>query len=670
VDWYPWGEEAFARARELDRPIFLSIGYATCHWCHVMEHESFENQAVARVLNETCINIKLDREERPDIDQIYMAACQILNGNGGWPLTVIMTPECRPFFVATYIPPESRHGRMGMLELLPRIATAWKNQRTEMERVASEIEQALKEETRRPAAPAFAVEENPDLRPILNQGYQELRSRYDRQTGGFSRAPKFPTPHNCVFLLHYQAMSGETEALHMVEKTLQSMRAGGIFDHVGGGFHRYSTDSEWLLPHFEKMLYDQALLATAFLDAYLTTGKAFYSQVVAEIFTYVNRDLSHAEGGFFSAEDADSEGEEGKFYVWTQEELENLLGEDTADFCDRFGVLYDGNYHDEATHLRSGQNILHLPADFFADPSAGVDSMRDQLDTLLKARSRRIRPLLDDKILTDWNGLMISALARAGRALNKKEYLDRALKALTFVNAHLRLDDGRLLHRFREGRTGIPGFLDDYVFFTRALLDYYESSAEVWALRQARELADWTIRLFGDPGGAFFFTATDGESLLVRKKEFYDGALPSGNAVAIANFMRLYHLTGQEAYLEAATGARQEALAIASRYPSAYAEFLQALIFESSEPSQVVIAAPSAAEAATLLQLFHCVRFPARVTLFHCPENSSELSALSSIVSGKEALDGKPTFYVCRDFTCQTPITDVDEAMRLLSRTQ
>ncbi|MBE7440007.1 MAG: thioredoxin domain-containing protein [Spirochaetales bacterium] len=667
VDWFPWGQEAFSRARELDRPVFLSIGYATCHWCHVMEHESFENPAVADLMNQTCINIKLDREERPDIDQIYMAACQILNGNGGWPLTIIMTPEARPFFVATYIPPGSRHGRMGMLELLPRIGQAWKEQRAEMERVAAEIEKALHNESRQETTP-FSIRGQNDVLPILQQGYEQLKSRYDSEYGGFSSAPKFPTPHNCVFLLQYHLLDPGSNALQMVEKTLQSMRAGGIFDQVGLGFHRYSTDREWLLPHFEKMLYDQALLAIAFTDAYQLTGKPFYAGVVAEIFNYTALDLSHPDGGFFSAEDADSEGEEGKFYVWTQDELESLLGSGTADFCNLYGVMYDGNFHDEATHARSGQNILHLPADFFADPENSLESMAVQREILRTARIKRIRPLLDDKILTDWNGLMISALARAGRTLQKVEYLERARKALDFVHEHLRLSDGRLLHRFRNGQAGIGGFLDDYVFLTRALLDYYEASAEVWAFKQARELADWTIQLFGDPDGAFFFTATDGERLLVRKKEFYDGAVPSGNAVAISNFLRLYHLSGHLLYEETAHRVRKEALGLANRYPSAYTELLQALIFEYGDPAQVVIVAPDASDARKLLNQFHRRRFPACVTLFLCPENAADLIPLSHIVTGKVAVENRTTFYVCRNFTCQAPVMEAKEALDLLGR--
>ena len=480
VDWYPWGPEAFEKARMENKPIFLSIGYSTCHWCHVMEHESFEDEQVAKLLNETFVCIKVDREERPDIDQVYMTVCQMMTGSGGWPLTVITTPDKKPFYVGTYFPRESRFGRIGMMDLVPRIKQAWADDPDELLAHARRISDSLQQTV--PSSPGQMPDET-----SLALAYQQLSGIFDRANGGFGNSPKFPTPHNLVFLLHYHKRAPEQNSLKMVEQTLQAMRAGGIYDHIGFGFHRYSTDSRWLVPHFEKMLYDQALLAMAYTQAYQATADARYSQTAREIISYVLRDMTDTGGGFYSAEDADSEGGEGKFYLWTSDEVGDCLTPDEADLVRKvFNISREGNFSEEATGERTGRNILHLTdnLDTFAeDLSISQKELQERLEAargkLFQYRQKRIHPHKDDKILTDWNGLMIAALAQAGRALDETEYTEAAEKAADFILTNLRRPDGRLLHRYRDGNAGIDAHLDDYAFLTWAMLELYETTFNI-----------------------------------------------------------------------------------------------------------------------------------------------------------------------------------------------
>ncbi|TKJ45155.1 thioredoxin domain-containing protein, partial [Candidatus Aerophobetes bacterium Ae_b3b] len=489
VDWYPWGPEAFEKARKENKPVFLSIGYSTCHWCHVMARESFEDSEVARLMNEVFVSIKVDREERPDIDNVYMMVCQMITGSGGWPLTIIMTPDQKPFFAATYIPKERRFGRMGMLELIPRIKELWTTRRDEVLSSANEITAALQQVSQ--DAPGEELDET-----TLDLAYEQLAKRFDEQHGGFGGAPKFPTPHNFLFLLRYWKRTNTERALQMVEKTLQAMRRGGIYDHIGFGFHRYSTDSHWFVPHFEKMLYDQATLAIVYTEAYQATGKEEYAQTAREIFTYVLRDMTAPEGGFYAAEDAESEGEEGKFYLWTEEEIRQVLGsEEAALIVKIFNIEEGGNFIEQVTGRRTARNVLHLTksvkelaselkmSDY--DLQKRLQAMRQKLFTY---REKRIHPHRDDKILTDWNGLMIAAFAKGARVFDEPRYAEAARGAVDFILKNMCTSDGELLHRYRDEQAALPAQVDDYAFLIWGMLELYETIFEVRYLQIALDL--------------------------------------------------------------------------------------------------------------------------------------------------------------------------------------
>jgi len=544
VDWHAWSEDTFALARDKDLPVFVSIGYATCHWCHVMERESFEDQEVAQALNRSFISIKVDREERPDIDQIYMNACQMISGRGGWPLTVVMTPDKRPFFAATYIPKHGRFGQAGLLDLLAEISRLWNHDRDRITSSARQVTDNLQRLHQN--LPETTLDAS-----TLQAAFKSLEQRYDPEYGGFGQAPKFPAPHNLLFLLRYWQRSGKHEALNMVDTTLKAMRQGGIFDHLGYGFHRYSTDRSWLVPHFEKMLYDQAMLIMALAETYEHTRDPLYAQVIEETAGYVFHDMTDVSGAFYSAEDADSEGVEGKFYVWTEQEIDKLLSPEEARLAKKvFGLTPEGNFKDEATGRRTGANILHLPLPLDqAAESLGIDpeNLSSQLETvrskLLTARNQRIRPLLDDKVLTDWNGLMIAALAQAGRILGNDEYTQAAKQSARFILESM-YQDGRLLHRYRDGQAAIPGMLDDYAFFIHGLIELHTATAERQYLESALDLTRTCLHHFWDPhNGGFYLTPDDGEDLLTRPKEVTDGAIPSGNSVFLSNLLRLGQLT-------------------------------------------------------------------------------------------------------------------------------
>ncbi|MBS3819419.1 thioredoxin domain-containing protein, partial [bacterium] len=533
VHWFPWGPEAFQKAQKENKPVFLSIGYSTCHWCHVMEKESFQDEEVAGMMNETFVSIKVDREERPDIDSVYMDVCQVLTGTGGWPLTLILTPEKKPFFAATYIPKEGRLGMMGLKELISRIQEMWNLNQEEIRRSSQQIVSSLKEMTQKTPGEGLG-------KGTLDKAFQELANRYDSKHGGFGKAPKFPAPHNLLFLLRYWKRTQNPYALAMVEKTLQSMRQGGMFDHVGYGFHRYSTDEKWQVPHFEKMLYDQALLAFAYTEAYQATGKEFYKNTAEEILEYVLRDMTSPEGGFYSAEDADTEGEEGKFYIWTWKELNEILNREEMDWTYRvYNIYKEGNFPQEAAEQEGGKNILYLKKPLKETAQEGnvkpgelkskVEKIRSKL---FNAREERIHPLKDDKILTDWNGLMIASLSKAAQVFDKSEYLHAAQKAAGFLSARLWGEKGALFHRYRKGEAEIPGFLDDYAFLIWGLLELYEASLEAGYLQQALKLSHYLLSHFWDEKeGGFGLTSSSQESFFIQPKNIYDGALPSGNSV-------------------------------------------------------------------------------------------------------------------------------------------
>ncbi len=673
VDWYPWGEEAFDKAQSEDKPIFLSIGYSTCHWCHVMEHESFEDEQVARLMNDTFVSIKVDREERPDIDSLYMTVCQLMNQRGGWPLNVILTPDKKPFYATTYVPKEGRFGRMGMLDLVPRIQELWAEQRDkvlqEAEKVTGTLQQIADQQS-----------DGSSLDPdVLEEAAQQLADRFDEAYGGFGQAPKFPSPHNLLFLLRHARRSGDAQATAMVEQTLDWMRLGGVYDHVGYGFHRYSTDRQWLLPHFEKMLYDQAMLMMAYTEAYQVIGTPAYEQTVREIATYVLRDLRDPEGGFYSAEDADSEDasgarEEGAFYVWSLDELRDTLPEDLADLViDVYDARESGNYEDESTRQRTGKNILHLnePLHAIADDS-GMDeaTLRERWATarrlLFEQREQRPRPGLDDKVLTDWNGLMIAALAKAGRVFDAPDLTDAAKTAATFVLETLRTEDGSLLHRYRNGDVAIRAHLDDYAFLVWGLIELYETTFDARWLGEALCLTEEMIDQFWDEGrGGFFLSADDAEPLIVRQKELQDAAIPAGNSMALLNLIRLARLTGRTEYEDRADTLAQFAAPQVRSQPSAFTGLLLGLNMAFTDAREVVIA--GAADAADTQALIEAVRgvYAPETAVLHRPERDDPLIATyAPFVEPHRPQNGQAAAYICEQFQCQAPTTD-PEAVRV-----
>ena len=667
VDWYPWGDEAFAKAAREDKPVFLSIGYSTCHWCHVMERESFEDPGIAKLLNESFISIKVDREEHPDVDQLYMQAVTALTGQGGWPLTVLLTPDRQPFFGGTYFPPQRRGTMPGMTELLPAIAEAWKTRRASLLQSAEQLTSALQEEAAK-QAPSGSIGAE-----ALTSAFNHAVTSFDDTYGGFGEAPKFPRAHELSFLLHDWARMGSAQALEMVTTTLDHLARGGIRDHLGGGFHRYSTDAMWLVPHFEKMLYDQALLARAYLEAYRATRRAEYATVAREIFDYVLRDLTDPAGGFYSAEDADSEGREGAFYVWTPEELAHVLGAEDAELFARFyGVAHDGNFEQNTS-------ILHIeqPLEVFArlkglDASQLARRLAESRAKLLRARAQRIRPHRDDKILTSWNGLMIASLAEASTTLEEPRYLDAARRAADFLLGTLRRD-GVLLRRFREGEARFPGTLEDYAFLAYGLSELYEASFEPRYLAEARDLARAMIQHFGDQeGGGFFLRATDEPTLIVRSKALYDGATPSGNSIAALVCLRLGRLTSDES-LEAYGRKTLETFAqLIERAPFAYPQMLIAWD-EALGPTREVVIAGDVGEARTraLLRVLQQRLLPRTVIIVRPSSAGPARQALEAIVPAaraQEPINGQPAAYVCERFVCLRPTTDPETLAAQLNR--
>ena len=555
VDWYPWSKEAFARAKKLDRPVFLSVGYSTCHWCHVMERESFERQDVAAILNEHFVAIKVDREERPDVDRIYMNATQLLTGRGGWPNSVWLTPDGKPWFAGTYFPREDVAGRPGFKTVLKRLSEVWRTRRKDVEQQAERFSAAIRRlgEGRHVEGPGKLGAD------IVAAAIGELGRSFDSRHGGFGGAPKFP-PHTALrLLLQARRRGGDEPLLNMATLTLDAMALGGVRDHVGGGFHRYSTDARWFQPHFEKMLYDNAQLSRAYVDAYLITGNEEYRRVAVGIYEWVLREMTDPAGGFHSALDADSEGEEGTFYLWRYDEIIRALGPEEGElFCRVYSVLKDGNYRDEATGRSTAQNILHLGRPLAATAKVeGIDEarLRPRLDRalgkLLELRGRRVRPHLDDKVLTGWNGLMVGSLAHAGRVLKQPRYTAAAERAASFILAKLR-KDGRLLRSWRKGRAGLNAYLDDHAFLADGLLDLHHATGRKRWLDEARTLVKALDDRYADPAGGYFFTYADHEELLARLKDPFDGAIPSGNAAAARVLVRLARLTGEEAYLDRA----------------------------------------------------------------------------------------------------------------------
>jgi uncharacterized protein YyaL (SSP411 family) len=662
VDWYPWGEEAFKKARERDVPIFLSIGYSTCHWCHVMERESFENDEVAAYLNEHFVSIKVDREERPDVDAIYMSAVQAMTGSGGWPLSVWITHDLEPFYGGTYFPPEDRFGRPGFMSLLQRISSAWTTQREKVIASGAQIAGSLGQ--------APAPLQSADLGPAtLKKGSDLYRGSYDSVNGGFSRPPKFPRAHEISFLLRQQRRQGDRELLAMITHTLDSMAAGGLYDQLGGGFHRYSTDARWLVPHFEKMLYDQAIMAKAYLEAFQVTGNAGYVRTVREVFNYVQRDLQDRGGAFHSAEDADSEGEEGKFYVWKPAEIDAVLGPAAGRaFSAYYDVTGKGNFEHGTSILNVTRPVTAVAKELGTSPAALDEILASGRAKLFAAREKRIRPHLDDKVLADWNGLMISALAFGGAVLDEPDYIRAAEKAADFVLGTMQ-KDGRLLHRYRDGEAAVPAFLDDYAFFGMGLLDLYQATFDSRWLRESRRLAREAVRLFRDEtDGAFRLVGTDGEKLIVETKEIYDGAIPSGNSVAAAWLLKLGQLTVDSEIQEMGRGILQAFGAQVNRHPPGFPYYLMALEFAAEPTREIVIAgnreAPGTKE---MLRVLRARFMPDAVVALHEPgAGGEEIRALVPFIKEQVQRDGKPTAYVCRNYACERPTTDPKRLEQLL----
>jgi len=660
VDWYPWGEEAFRRAGEEDKPVFVSIGYATCHWCHVMARESFEDPGVAALLNAHFISVKVDREERPDIDSVYMAVCQQMTGQGGWPLTVVLTPQKEPFFAGTYFPKYGRRGSIGLVDLLTRIARLWKEQRDELQKSAGIITAALRQETRK--MPGGTPEEW-----VLDRGFDELAARFDPVNGGFGRAPKFPTPETLLFLFRYWKRTGSSHALLMAEQTLDALRCGGIHDHLGGGFHRYSTDAQWRVPHFEKMLYDQALLLMAFSEGWLATKRPEYRKVAEDIITYVTRDLSSPEGAFVSAEDADSPGGEGAFYTWTREEIDLVLGrEDGAFAADLFGVTGTGNFSIPETGKRT--NVLFLRNGDLPNPveSSRGESVRQRL---LAARAARTRPQRDDKVLTDWNGLIISSLAQAYRAFGDPRYLTTAEQAMRAVLAQVRAPDGGLLHRYCDGDAAIPAFADDYAFVIQALICLYEAGFDPVWLETATELDRHFTGHFHDrEQGGYFPTSDLSDLLILRKKEIYDGAIPSSNSVMLGNLVRLGHLTGDPTYEARAFALAESFISVVAQSPAAYAAFLCGLSHLLGPATDIVIVGRK--EKADTWALFALVRenYLPSVTVLFRDTGSSSLDILAPFTRSMVMQDGKATAYACHGTICSGPVTRPEDLADKISR--
>ncbi len=622
-------------------------------------------------MNGAFVNIKVDREERPDIDQVYMTVCQLLTGSGGWPLTIIMTPDRQPFFAATYLAKESRYGHLGMLELVPRVQQLWHSERDRLVESARQIVGHLEATAGRDRSGGVP----PDL---ATAAFHQLKGRFDAEHGGFGDRPKFPSPHNLLFLLRYWSRTGEPAALTMVEKTLDEMRRGGIYDHIGFGFHRYSTDDAWLVPHFEKMLYDQAMMALAYTDAFAATGNPAYRRTAGEIIGYVLRDMASPEGGLYSAEDADSEGEEGRFYLWTEQQIRSILDDRQADLAIRvWNVESQGNYRDEAIGARNSSNILHLRE------RAGVAASPTPLDdgdlgvrleaarlALFAAREQREHPLKDDKILADWNGLMAAALARAGRVLQDERACEAALRAVDFVLSRMRSDDGRLLHRYRSGTAAVPGFLDDYVFLAWACIELYDATLDPTHLERALVLMREADSLFRDPdGGGYFSTGSDGEKLLVRQKDIYDGAIPSGNSVAMSNLIRLSRLTGDS---ELARRADSVAAAFArdlEAAPVAHCHLAAALQTAAAPSLEVVIAGdPGDGATRRLLEVVRAPYLPdAAVLLVPDGEAGRTIRRLAPFTEHHAPIGGEPAAYLCRNFSCQQPTTDPQRLAVMLS---
>jgi uncharacterized protein YyaL (SSP411 family) len=658
VDWYPWSKEAFEKAKVEKKPLFVSIGYASCHWCHVMEKECFEDEEVAKLLNDAFVCIKVDREERPDLDAAYMAVCQAMGRNCGWPLNILMTPRMNPFFAASYIPKNSVRSMVGMMELIPQVEDIWRARGNQLDIVGADIKSRIEALEKRTPERGMGTE-------VLKDAYERLSRDFDPENGGFGSAPKFPRPHTLLFLLRYWKRSGEANSLAMVEKSLTQIRMGGIYDQLGFGFHRYSTDANWLVPHFEKMLYDQALMALAYVETFQATGAYKYGLAAREILEYVLRDLASPQGGFYSAQDADTEGEEGKFYLWTMDDVLDALSPADADLAVHvFGLKPEGNFAD-AAGKPNGENILHFAESLEQlAPYKGltlqemISTVHKMRDTLFEARKKRASPAKDEKVLTDWNGLMVAALAKAGRVLGEERFLKAATKTADFILKQMRSDDG-LYHRYADGEKAVLGFLDDYAFLVFGLVELYEAGFDSKYLQTAIELAqEMNAKFWDQHGGGFYFTSVKPDFGMPRMKQVYDGAVPSGNSVALQNLLRLSRLANEPAF-ETLANRLVEAFSQEVRgAPEAYTWLLAGVDFAVG-PSYNVILVGDPAENDTLELL-------TALKQHYLPNTVVSVKPTASAGLGYKQIDGTATAYVCRDQTCLPATNSVEKMLEQL----
>jgi uncharacterized protein len=653
VAWYPWGEAALKKAVDENKPIFLSIGYSSCHWCHVMEHESFENEEIAKIMNEHFVSIKVDREERPDLDDIYQKVCQMATGQGGWPLSVFLTPDQKPFYVGTYFPVLDSYGRPGFGSILLQLAQAWKEKPSDVKKAAANFMETLQKAD-------LVTTPTKVERALLDEAAVNLLSIADNTFGGFGSAPKFPNASNLSFLLRYGKISNISKFREFVFKTLNKMAKGGIFDQVGGGFHRYSTDARWLVPHFEKMLYDNALLPMVYAEAYQITKDAFYLRVIKKTLDFVLREMRSTQGGFYSALDADSEGEEGKFYVWKKQEIKKLLGKDADVFCLYYDVTDGGNFEGN-TILNNNVNPSTVAFQF----GLSVDDVNNIVaageQTLLSARSTRIRPGLDDKVLTSWNALMVSALARGYRVTDDVSYLEAAEACVEFIRKNLIVDD-ILLHTYKDGQAKIRGYLDDYAYFISSLLDVFESSPKPEYLELAKDLSTHLIQHFWDPThNSFYFTADDHERLIIRPKNNYDLAMPSGNSVAANALLRLYHLTQTREFLTISTKIMESFGTMAAENPFGFGYLLNTIYLYLQTPTEITVLG----DDKTIYDLVTKRFLPESILVVVRNEDSLQPLSKYAFFAGKE-FQKHTSVFVCKNFSCSLPLTTIPEIERLL----
>jgi uncharacterized protein YyaL (SSP411 family) len=658
VDWYPWGELALERARSEDKPVFLSIGYSACHWCHVMAHESFEDPGVAAYLNEHFVNIKVDREERPDLDRIYMSAVQTLTGSGGWPMSVFLTPEGHPFYGGTYFPPSPRYGMPSFRQVLEAIVDAWQHRRDDLLRGGKRLVDAIEQQSQlQPDASQVGQERLEE--DTLHTAYRNVQQRFDATNGGWNGAPKFPQPMTLEFLLRYHRLTGEPQALQMVTKTLEAMARGGMYDQLGGGFHRYSVDARWLVPHFEKMLYDESQLARVYLHAWQVTGSEFLRTITEEILDYVTREMTDPAGGFYSTQDADSEGEEGKFFVWTPDEIQAVLGSEADAFMAAYGVTPGGNFE--------GKNILELLGNMEQRPALAKARQR-----LFDVREQRGHPNLDDKVLTSWNGLMLAAFAEAARVLGRDDYRQVAERNAGFLLHELMQENGRLLRTWRRrpeqgegaGEAKLNGYLEDYAYLIDGLLELYQTTFEPRWFVAAQELAETMLKHFADSQGTLYDTSDDHEMLITRPRDLQDNATPSGNAMAATALQKLAGLTNNLDYVDTAHEALAQMQPMMSQYPLGFGQWLQALAYTLSDPREIaVVGDPGALETQALLSVVNDGYQPFQVTAFGTP---SAQPADVPLLKDRGLVQGKAAAYVCRQFACQAPVTEPGALKALL----